>query len=64
MYLGSLEELPPTDDVREHNGIRFHSYEVDGVAITFWREGDVICVLTSTAGLEQVVALAFAKAMV
>ncbi len=63
MYLGKMEELPPTADIREHDGIRFHSYTVGGVAMTFWREGDVICVLSSKGALEDVVALAFAKAM-
>ena len=63
MYLGSVDELPPAADVREHNGITFYSYEVDGVSMTFWREGDVICVLAAMGDLEQVVRLAFAKAV-
>ena len=56
-------DLPETEDTREHGGIKFYSYRVDGVSVTFWREADVICVLASRADPEQVVALAFAKAM-
>jgi anti-sigma factor RsiW len=63
MYQGRIEDLPETDDIRENEGIKFYSYRVDGVAVTFWREGDVICVLASRADPEQVVALAFAKAV-
>ena len=63
MYRGRIEDLPQTDDVRKHNGITFYSYKLNCVSMTFWREGDVICVLASMADLEQVVSLAFAKAM-
>ena len=63
MYRGTIDDLPPTDDVREHDGIKFYSYQVGCVSMTFWREGDVICVLASMGDLEDVVALAFAKAV-
>ena len=63
MYRGSIDELPQATDVREHDGITFYSYEVDCVSMTFWREGDVICVLAAMADLDEVIALAFAKAM-
>jgi hypothetical protein len=31
--------------------------------MVFWQEGDVICVLTSDLGSEEVIQLAFAKAI-
>ena len=63
MFRGKIEDLPKTDDIREHDGIRFYSYQVNCVSMTFWREGNVICVLASMGSLEEVVALAFAKAV-
>lgn len=63
MYKGRVQELPPTDDVREHNGIRFYVYRSENVTLVFWQEGDVVCVLASDAGREDVVQLAFAKAV-
>jgi anti-sigma factor RsiW len=63
MYEGSLDELPATDDVREHNGITFRVYRADDVTMVFWEEGEMVCVLASDAAPESVVQLAFAKAM-
>jgi anti-sigma factor RsiW len=63
MYEGGVSELPPTDDVRENNGIRFHVYRSDNVTLVFWQEGDIVCVLASDAPTQDVVQLAFAKAM-
>ncbi len=63
MYEGSLDELPPTADIRSHGGIEFRVFEVGRVKLAFWREGDLICVLASTGDLEGLVGLAFAKAM-
>ena len=63
MYEGQISELPPTNDVRQHNGIAFHVYRSGRRTIVFWQEGDVVCVLVSDAPLEDVVQLAFAKAV-
>jgi anti-sigma factor RsiW len=63
MYEGRVDELPPTDDVREHNGIRFYVHGSENLTLVFWQEGEVVCVLASDAGREDVVQLAFAKAV-
>ncbi len=63
MYAGRLEEIPSTPDVRENAGFRFHVFHEGARTIVFWQEGPVICVLAGTLPSEQVVALAFAKAM-
>jgi anti-sigma factor RsiW len=63
MYEGKVDELPPTSDVRQHNGITFHVYRVQNLTLVFWQEGDVVCVLASDANQEDVVQLAFAKAV-
>ncbi len=64
MYPGLVTELPPpTAGLRENNGIRFYLYRVNGLTAVFWQEGAVTCVLTSDIAPEEVVQLAFAKAM-
>ena len=63
MYAGRPERIPRTSDVREHGGFRFHVFHEGERTIVFWQEGPVICVLVGTLPSEQIVALAFAKAM-
>jgi anti-sigma factor RsiW len=63
MYQGRIAELAPTEDVREHNAIRFHVHRQGNLTLVFWQEGDVVCVLASSAPTETVVQLAFAKAV-
>lgn len=63
MFEGRLDELPPTSDVRENGGFRFHVYQEGDVAMVFWQEGDILCVLASRMPVDDLVALAFAKAM-
>lgn len=64
MSSGQALELPPTGAVlRENKGIRFHVYRVNGLTLVFWQEGAVTCVLTSEIDPEEVIQLAFAKAM-
>lgn len=63
MYLGRLDELPPADEVREHRGFRFQVYRQRGVTVVFWQEGETVCVLAGDFGEQEVVALAFEKAM-
>jgi len=62
MYLGTLAELPPPSQRREHGGISFEVHAVEGLTLVFWPEGDVVCVLVGDGPPEAVVALAFAKA--
>ncbi|MGH9838574.1 MAG: anti-sigma factor family protein [Blastocatellia bacterium] len=64
MYPGQVTELPPAGAIlRENKGIRFYIYRVNGLAVAFWQEGAVTCVLTSEIDPEEVVQLAFAKAV-
>ena len=63
MYEGSVAGLPQAAERREHGGIDFYVYRVHGVTVVFWPEGAVVCVLASTIPSEDVVQLAFAKAM-
>lgn len=63
MYEGWLGDLPRTEDVREHNGITFQVYRASGLTLVFWQEGAVVCVLASDAESEEVIQLAYAKAV-
>lgn len=63
MYLGDVGELPDGGTVRENNGIPFHVFRKGDLTAVFWPEGAVMCVLVSDMDPEQVVQLAFAKAM-
>jgi len=58
------EGVPPagTED-RLHDGIIFHVHRRGHTTLVFWQEGDVACVLVSDIAPEEVVQLAFAKAM-
>ena len=64
MFRGKTAELPPGAVLRENNGIKFHIYQANGVTAVFWQEGTVVCVLASDIPQEEVVQLAFAKAMI
>jgi anti-sigma factor RsiW len=63
MYPGLLADLPPPVETREHDGIRFDVHQKDGLTMVFWEEGEIICVLVSEMPREDIVALAFAKAV-
>jgi anti-sigma factor RsiW len=63
MYEGRVEELPPAAERREHGGFTFFIYRHRGMTAVFWQEGPVTCVLVSDIDSEEVIALAFAKAM-
>jgi anti-sigma factor RsiW len=63
MYEGRLDELPPPADVRDHRGFRFQVYREGDVAVVFWQEGAIVCVLAGDFGEREVLALAFEKAM-
>jgi hypothetical protein len=49
--------------MRRHGGISFYVYRRDARTLVFWPEGEVLCVLTSDGDAEEVIALAFAKAV-
>ena len=63
MYRGTVAELPAGAEQRVHDGITFHIYRVSGATVVFWQEGAVICALASQGNAEDVVQLAYAKAM-
>ncbi len=63
MYAGTVAELPVGAVERENKGIKFHIYQAGGLTMVFWQEGTVVCVLSSDIPSEEVVQLAFAKAM-
>ena len=63
MYPGTTSELPAAATLRENNGIKFQVYQNRGVTMVFWQEGKIVCALSSDLPTEEVVQLAFAKAM-
>lgn len=64
MFLGDLEGMPPPLEQRVNDQeIELSIYQRDEIVLVFWREGDVVCVMTSDLGREDVIALAAAKAM-
>jgi hypothetical protein len=63
MYGGKVAVLPKATRVVEHGRIRFLVYEMNGVTEVFWQEGDEVCVLVSKMPIDDLVQLAFAKAM-
>ena len=63
MFAGKVDELPKGATRRENKGLRFHIYQREKLTAVFWQEGAVVCVLASDIPQEEVVQLAFAKAM-
>ena len=63
MYAGRVTDLPPGAVQRENKGFTFHIYQSRGLTAVFWQEGTVVCVLVSDISPEEVIQLAFAKAM-
>lgn len=63
MYRGDMAELPEPDERREHNGIAFLVYKRGATTAVFWQERQVICAAISDISTDEVVALAFAKAI-
>ena len=63
MLRASSSALPPPAEQREHDGISFKVYRMDGVTLVFWPEGEVLCVLAGSGDPDALVQLAFAKAM-
>jgi anti-sigma factor RsiW len=63
MLPGSLEELPPPDQVHQERGFTFQVYERGDATAVFWLEGEVLCVLVSDLPAPELLALAREKAM-
>lgn len=64
MYVGNVAELPEPDERREHSGIAFRVYKRGDTTAVFWQERQVVCAAISDIPTDDVVALAFAKALV
>lgn len=63
MYEGDVRDLSGAPELRRHGDFAFFVYRIAGQTQVFWQEGPVVCVLTSDIPGEEVVQLAFAKAM-
>ena len=63
MFEGSARDLPRGAEMRRHGGISFFVYRRDARTLVFWPEGEVLCVLTSDGDAEELIALAFVKAV-
>lgn len=63
MYEGNAEDLPGDPQLRRNEGITFSIYRKEGETLAFWQEGSVTCVLASDIAPEEVIGLAFGKAM-
>jgi len=63
MYGGTLAQLPRAAQQRVRDGITFRIYRVGGMTLVFWQEGAVVCVLASQRNTDEVVQLAYAKAV-
>lgn len=64
MFPGRVTALPPGAERRANKGIEFYIYRHEGKTAVFWQEGAIVCVLVSDIAPENVVQLAFAKAMI
>ena len=63
MYDGNLSELPEGGSRREKEGKELRVYQSRGYTLAFWQEGSLVCVMTSALQPEEVVQLAFDKAL-
>ncbi|HEX9579512.1 MAG TPA: zf-HC2 domain-containing protein [Gemmatimonadales bacterium] len=63
MYQGKATDLGAPDESRENDGITFSVFRQGPLTLVFWEEGDVLCVLASDAPAEEVIQLAYAKAV-
>jgi anti-sigma factor RsiW len=63
MYQATVAELPQSAERREHNGITFFVYRRGRTTAVFWQEGEILCAAVSDISTEDVVTLAFAKAI-
>jgi hypothetical protein len=62
MFAGGEGDLGPPDEERENQGVRFRGYRRNGVAMVFWVEGDMLCLLALAGDMEAAMQMAFAKA--
>lgn len=63
LYPGRVDDLPKDAERRQREGFEFLVYEREGVTSVFWQEGEVVYLLASDRPREELVQLAFGKAM-
>lgn len=63
MFEGDVRRLPKGATLRRNGDFTFFVYRSRGSTQVFWQEGRVVCVLVSDIPEEEVIQLAFAKAM-
>jgi anti-sigma factor RsiW len=63
MYPGTIEELPGSPSRQTVNGIDFLIYSRDALALVYWEEGPIVCVLALEADSPTALDLAVAKAV-
>ena len=63
MFEGDVRRLPKGAALRRNGDFIFYVYRRRGSTQVFWQEGGVVCVLVSDVPEEDVIQLAFAKAM-
>jgi hypothetical protein len=63
IFEGSTRRLPRGAGRRRHGGIDFFVYVKSSRTLVFWQEGNEVYALASEVGREEVVQLAFAKAL-
>ena len=63
MFVGRIGQLPKGATLRENQGLQFRIYRQGELTAVFWQEGAVVCVLVSDIPRDEIVQLAFAKAM-
>lgn len=63
MFPGEEADLPPPLAEHERGEFRFKVYRRGDASLVVWREGDVLCALAAPGEVQQVLDLAFAKAM-
>ena len=63
MFEAPVSLLPEGSMIRKHDGIRFYRYVLRGTTTVFWPEGSVLCVLAGDGAPDEVLQLAYAKAV-
>jgi hypothetical protein len=58
--IGTLDDLPPTPDLRVLGGRRYAMHYKASTTIVFWQEGPILMAVTSALPAEHVMAIALA----
>lgn len=63
MYEGRVGDLPTGGRVVERGDARFYVFQASDLTQVFWQDGPLVCAIVSDITAEELVQLAFAKAM-